>query len=202
MSAAERLKYYTPAPSVLYPHRYTVAEYLAIAASSDTKLEYVAGYIITAEASDSYTHAVIAANLLHALHHALQGKPCKALGSDLKVATDVSFRYPDALVVCGEPQFYENKNTILTNPIILAEVVSSSSNIRDYVTKRLAYFGIASLRHYLVVEQDVPTVSVYSKTADGILLFADYDFKNAHIPLAALDISLTVNDIFEGVVFG
>ena len=130
MSAAERLKYYTPSLSIAYPNRYSIADYLDIESASDTKLEYVNGYIITADADETYTHAVIAANLLTALSNNLKGKPCRALGSDLKIATNISFRYPDALVLCGEPEFYKNKNNIVTNPIVLAEVVSSGSNIR------------------------------------------------------------------------
>ena len=203
MSAAERLKYYTPSLSVAYPNRYTVAEYLAIAAATDARLEYTNGCIVENEAGGSFRHALIAANALTALNIALKGAPCKAIGSDLKVATEVSFRFPDALIVCREPEFYDKNQTILTNPTVLMEVVSSESSVRDYVTKRLEYFSIPSLRHYIVIEQEVPTVSVYTKNQNATLSFVDYDFKSNIIRLDGiidtLNIVINMNDIYEGV---
>jgi Uma2 family endonuclease len=198
MSAAENLRY-TPTLSVAYPRTYTVAKYLEIEANSDEKLDFVNGYIIKAEAGGTFAHALIGMNIGVALKNALKGKPCKVLGSDMKIKIEDVFRFADALVVCGEPEFHNTKKTALSNPTVLIEVVSADSDKRDYITKRLEYFKIPSLRHYIVVEQALPFVSLYTKTADNLQFFADYDAENPMVPLPALEISLNLVDIYESV---
>lgn len=198
MSAAERLQY-TPPLSISYPRKYTVAEYLEIEANSDEKLEFVNGFIVKAEAGGTYEHALIGANTIGALKNALKGKPCKVLGSDLKIAIERFFRFPDGVVVCGEPEFHTENKTALCNPTVLIEVVSADSDKRDYVTKRLEYFKIPSLRHYIVIEQALPFVSLYTKDANNTQSFADFDAETPDVPLPALDITLNFADIYEGV---
>jgi Uma2 family endonuclease len=84
----------------------------------------------------------------------------------------------------------------------LVEVVSPESSLRDYVDKRLEYFEIESLKHYIIIEQNAPAVFVYTKNNDGTLLLTGYDFKKPSIYLPALDISINVNDMYEAVEFG
>jgi Uma2 family endonuclease len=198
MSAAEHLRY-TPTLSVTYPRKYTVAEYLEIEANSDEKLEFVNGYIVQAEAGGTFAHALIGTNIIGTLKAALKGKPCSVLGSDMKIVIDDSFRFSDGIVVCGEPEFHADKKTALSNPTVLIEVVSADSDKCDYITKRLEYFKILSLRHYIVVEQTQPFVSLYSKNIENTQFFADFDAKTPIVPLTALDISLAFADIYEGV---
>jgi Uma2 family endonuclease len=198
MSAAENLRY-TPRLSIAYPRKYTVAEYLEIEANSDEKLEFVNGYIVQAEAGGTFAHALIGTNIIGTLKAALKGKPCKVLGSDMKIAIDDLFRFSDGIVVCGEPEFHNEKKTALSNPTVLIEVVSADSDKRDYITKRLEYFKIPSLRYYIVAEQALPFVSLYTKTADNLQFFADFDAENPIIHLTDLSISLSLLDIYEGV---
>jgi Uma2 family endonuclease len=116
MSAAERFKYYPPLLSVTFPRKYTIEEYLQMVEQTDEKLEYVNGCIVTAEMGGSYSHTLIASNIVALLHTALRGKPCRSHNGDFKIKTKTSFRFADAFVVCGEPQFTSDKKTSLTNP--------------------------------------------------------------------------------------
>jgi Uma2 family endonuclease len=202
MSAAKHLDYYPPLLSVAFPRKYTVEEYLEIAAQSEHKLEYVNGYIVKAEMGGTYTHSTIGINLSVALHRALKGKPCKAHSNDLRIKTKKNFRFPDGLVVCGEPQFHNSKKTTLTNPSVLVEIVSPESRKRDYVDKRSEYFEIESLQHYIIIEQERAFVSVFSKNKDGLLVFADYNAENPTVLLPSLDITLNLEDIYDDVEFG
>jgi Uma2 family endonuclease len=199
MSAAERLSYYPPLLSVSFPRKYTVEEYLAIAAASDERLEYVNGCIIKNEAGGSYKHSLIASNIIGLLYGSLRGKPCSAHNGDVKIKTQTSYRLPDAFVVCGEPLFATDNETILLNPTVLVEVVSPESSMRDYVDKRLEYFEIESLQHYIIVEQEAPIVLLYTKNADNTLLLADYDLKKPIMQITALDISMDLREIYEKV---
>lgn len=208
MSAAERLNYFPPLLSVAFPRKYTVEEYFEIEAQSEEKLEYVNGYIvpkfldaITSEAGGTHTHALISTNVSIALGIALKGKPCYVIGSDLKIKSDANLRFPNAMVICDEPKFEENKNNVITNPSILVEVVSPESSKRDYGKKRLEYFTIESLMYYIIVEQDSPFISVYTKNTDGSFLLVDYNFNKPIIPLPLLNIQINLNDVYERVNF-
>ena len=208
MSAAERLRYFPPLLSVTFPRKYTVEEYLAIADASEEKLEYIKGYIVpkfsnkaSNEAGGTHTHALISTNVTLALGIALKGKPCYVIGSDLKIKADANLRFPDAMVICNEPKFEENNTNILTNPSVLVEVISPESSKRDYGKKRLEYFTIVSLLYYIIIEQDNPFVSVYTKNKDGSFLLMDYKFDTPIIHLVLLNIQIDLNDIYDRVFF-
>jgi Uma2 family endonuclease len=201
MATAKNLSYYPPLLSVTFPRKYTIEEYLEIGLQSEEKLDYVNGYIVQSKIDINYTHSTISSNILISLHQALKEKPYKALGSDLLIKTKNSFRFPDALVVSKNPEFYNNKKTTLLNPIVLVEVVSPESSMRDYVEKRLEYFDIESLQHYIIIEQDAPLVFVYTKNTDDSLLLRAYDLKKQIIPLPALNLSINIADIYDGVDF-
>jgi Uma2 family endonuclease len=201
MSAAERLNYFPPLLSATFPRKYTVEEYLEIVNASEERLEYVNGYIVKAEMGGTYNHSTIGMNIAFALRQALKDKPCRVHGTDLRVKTKNSFRLPDALVICGEPQFHNPTKTTVTNPIILVEVVSPESSTRDYIDKRIAYFEIETLQHYMIIEQLRPAVTVYTRNSNGAITVADYDFNNPIIMLSDLGIAIGLEDIYEGVEF-
>jgi Uma2 family endonuclease len=201
MAAAKNLSYYPPFLSSAFPRKYTVEEYLEIGVQSEEKLDYVNGYIVQSKIDINYTHSTISSNILISLHQALKEKPYKALGSDLLIKTKNSFRFPDALVVSKNPEFYNTTKTTLLNPTVLVEVVSPESSMRDYVEKRLEYFDIESLQHYIIIEQDAPVVFVYTKNTDDSLLLREYDLKKQIIPLPALNLSINITDIYDGVDF-
>jgi Uma2 family endonuclease len=188
MVAAKNLSYYPPLLSSAFPRKYTVEEYLEIGLQSEEKLDYVNGYIVQSKIDINYTHSTISSNIFISLHQALKEKPYKALGSD-------------ALVVSKNPEFYNTTKTILLNPTVLVEVVSPESSMRDYVEKRLEYFDIESLQHYIIIEQDAPLVFVYTKNTDDSLLLREYDLKKQIIPLPALNLSINITDIYDGVDF-
>ncbi len=59
------------------------------------------GFAPIAMTGGTFEHAIIQANLIRALGNRLQGKPCRALGSELKIAASGIIRYPDAFAVCS-----------------------------------------------------------------------------------------------------
>jgi len=72
------------------------------------------------------------------------------------------YTYPDVSVVCGEPVFFRTDN--LVNPILLVEVLSKSSRQHDRTTKFLEYKSIPSLKQYVIIDPDPPSISVFTKT--------------------------------------
>lgn len=89
---------------------YTADEYLAREELAETRHEYLAGQIY-AMAGGSYNHEVIGGNLFAALHQAVRTSSCLAFGSNMKIRIDAHdlYTYPDAMVLCGKPQFQKNR---------------------------------------------------------------------------------------------
>ena len=104
--------------------------------------------------------------------------------------------------ICQKIATFVITNThILTNPSVLVEVISPESSKRDYGKKRLEYFTIESLLYYIIIEQDNPFVSVYTKNKDGSFLLMDYKFDTPIIHLDLLNIQIDLNDIYDRVFF-
>ena len=110
--------------------RYTHAEYVALEAASETKHEFHAGLIV-AMAGDTLEHGRLQASIASELRTALSQarKPCNVFGADARVFVEESDRsfYPDASVVCGKRQVAFDDPHAMTNPIVIVEVLSDST---------------------------------------------------------------------------
>jgi Uma2 family endonuclease len=146
--------------------RYTYDEYLALEGSSNVKHEYLEGQIF-AIAGGTPEHAALAAAVIGLLFPALRGGRCRAHDSDLRVrvpATGLS-TYPDVTVVCG-PSERDGKDTMaVTNPTLLVEVTSRSTEDYDRGDKFDHYKRLPSLRQYVVVSHRERRVEVWTRGA-------------------------------------
>ncbi len=147
---------------------YTFAEYIALEEKSDTKHELINGEIY-ATAHGTPEHSRLSARMIVALDKALAGRPCEVFTSDMRVrvmATGLA-TYPDVAVVCGKLEIDpENRNTI-TNPILLVEVLSDSTEKYDRTDKFKHYVRLPSLRDYLLVDQHEPRIEHYVRNDNG-----------------------------------
>src|SRR5271169_4702952 len=136
----------------------TAEEYLQAERKAAFKSEYYDGQVF-AMAGVTLRHTRIATNLVIELGAALKGGPCQVFNSDLRVHIPASglYTYPDASVVCGDPVVYQTDN--LENPVVIAEVLSKSTQHHDRTTKFLDYQSIPSLKEYLLVSQQAHTIT-------------------------------------------
>ena len=148
--------------------RYTVEEYLRLAEASPTKLEYCGGEIIDM-AGATLDHNRIAANLIGELRNRLKGRDCEAVGSDQRVlAADDRYAYPDVTVFCDEPVFDpRDPRMTITNPRVLIEVLSPSTEASDRGEKFIRYINLPELQEYFLVSQDRPQVQSFYRQPDG-----------------------------------
>jgi Uma2 family endonuclease len=149
-------------------HRYTFAEYVRLEEFSNVKHEYLAGEIY-AMAGGTPDHAALAMNLGAALVGRLGERPCRVFSSDLRVrvlATGLA-SYPDVSVVCGPlERDPEDRNTV-TNPLLVCEVLSDSTEDYDRGEKLDHFKRIVSLQECVLVSHRVPQVSVWRRGVDG-----------------------------------
>ncbi len=148
------------------PH-YSYEQYLRLLAETDLKLEYCDG-IIYAMAGGTVAHAALGASAMYALRQALPAS-CTVFSSDLKVRIETSdlSTFPDASVVCGLPQRSPIDKDAITNPAILVEVTSASTEDYDRGDKLSHYKQIPGLRAVLFVSHRTPRVTVIARTVDG-----------------------------------
>jgi Uma2 family endonuclease len=141
----------------------TSDEFLAWEAGQDLKWEFD-GFQPVAMTGGTRAHAVVQANLVTALTNRLHGKPCRAYGSDLKIQTGPSYRYPDASVSCT--QFPDNE-TLVAEPVVIFEVLSASTSSDDRTVKLAEYKSLPSVRRYVMLEQDRVFATVITRTDAG-----------------------------------
>jgi Uma2 family endonuclease len=142
----------------------TYAEYLAHEATSELKHEYLRGDV-WAMAGGTPTHARLCASLARCLGNRLQGKGCVPYSSDLRVRIEQTDRstYPDLTVVCGAEQTASDDTNAITNPTVIVEVLSESTERSDRGEKFAHYQRLASLQEYVLVAQDSQRVEVFRR---------------------------------------
>ena len=141
----------------------TPDEFLAWEAGQELKWEFD-GFQPVAMTGGTRAHSVIQANLVTALTNRLHGKPCRAYGSDLKVQSGVSYRYPDASVSCTA---FPDSVTIVAEPVVIFEVLEAGIAGDDRTVKLAEYKSLPSVRRYIKVEPDRMFASVITRSDTG-----------------------------------
>jgi Uma2 family endonuclease len=161
-----------PAP---FGHRYTYEEYLAYERDSGLKHEYDNGEIF-AMAGGSRRHNALASRISAALE---QGRTagCVAFQSDQKIRVLATGKatYPDATLVCGpiEGDPADPLGATITNPTLLVEVLSPSTEQEDRGNKWQHYQLIPSLQEYVIVSQSERRVEHYRRLPSGAWEYRD-----------------------------
>lgn len=156
------------------PNRMTYAEYLELEEASDTKHEYLRGEIFAMAGGTPEHGALMAAVIVH-LGIALGDRPCRIYTSDVRVrieATELT-TYPDASVVCGPVVTSKSDRNAITNPILIVEVLSDSTEAYDRGEKFDHYRHLPSLREYLLVSQRRQKLESYRKNEQGIWMLSE-----------------------------
>jgi Uma2 family endonuclease len=180
--------------------RVSVEHYLAGERRSHVKHEYLYG-VLYAMPGARNVHNRIASNVLGKLDARLTGQPCQPFNSDTKIrirmATQTRFYYPDVSVVCRPNPPHES---FQDEPVVITEVVSRRTRRFDEGEKKDGYQSIPTLQVYMVVEQDMPLVTVFRRTKGGFER-EEYSGLDAVIPLPEIHTELPLVEIYRGVEF-
>ncbi len=125
---------------------------------------------IYAMAGVSRWHNEINGNLVAFFFTRFREKQCRAYFNDLRLAVDwqSTYTYPDLVVVCGRPLFLPGvKPDTLTNPTLIFEILSPSTEYIDRNFKLESYLRLESLQGYFLVAQDAPQIEAYICADDG-----------------------------------
>lgn len=183
-------------------HYYSLDEYFAIEEAGDARYEYWDGEIICMSGG-SRAHLRNSDNVFFRLRQKLGSGLCQAFTSLLPVKTPTlqPYRYPDATVGCGELIFETIRGVdALVNPVLIVEVLSPTSALRDREDKFHAYQAIKSFKEYLLIAQDRPHVTHYLRQPDGRWSREDVTDFNTTLKLESIDCVLSLAEIYEDVI--
>lgn len=181
--------------------RYTFREYLELEASSDVRYEFFDGAVF-AMSGGSPDHSRLAANVINILATQLVGKPCQAFTSDLRVRvleTGLA-THPDVSVVCGALKRDPEDNNTVTNPVVIVEVLSPSTQRYDREEKAAHYRRIPSLATYVLISQEEQRLEVFSRNTDGSWTLREA--RSGAMDLSAISCSLAVADVYRNPLAG
>ena len=174
---------------------YTEDEYFAFEREAFGRWEYVEGQI-RAMSGGTDDHNTIAVNIGATLRSALASRGCRIYVADMKVHTgDGVNTSPDAAVVCGPRQYHRGKTDIITNPVLIVEVLSYSTQCYDRGEKFDHYKTIPALMDYLLVAPDTARVFLYTRQEDHWEL-RDVSGLRSAVHLPSVETNLALADIY------
>jgi len=148
---------------------YSKEEYLEMEAAADYKSEYYQGEIF-AMSGGSLKHSRICVNLNRSIWEATRNKDCGGFESNMKleIAEADAYVYPDLMVVCGDVKVAENTTDVITNPVLIIEVLSPGTESFDRGKKFEYYRTVPALKEYVLVSQDKPRIEIYFRNDRNI----------------------------------
>lgn len=184
--------------------RYTIDEYLRAEYDAEQRHEYYDGLVV-AMAGGSPQHSLIISNVIGELRNGWKGGPCRVYDSNLRVRVPRSrlYVYPDATVICGPTQHDADdpKRQTITNPKLIVEVLSDSTDHLDYGPKLRRYLECETLEEYVLVAQETPHVHVFFRQEGGTWLFTPVIEFGETVKLRSVGVDLPLREIYAGVEF-
>jgi Uma2 family endonuclease len=179
--------------------RMTVSDFLAWRAdlSDDGRYELVGGQPVRLMSPTNIRHARIQRNASEALRRAVveSGVTCEVFDAGPGVAVGIDgdeCRIPGVVVTCART--IDESAYLVPEPVIVVEVASRSTRLADVNDKVDFYSGIASIRHYLVIEQDQRRVVYHGRGPSGGL--EPRILRQGNIALDPPGIALALPDLY------
>jgi Uma2 family endonuclease len=168
---------------------------MTIANDSEIKYEYIDGEIV-AMAGGTIVHGRLIGRAMTVLGRLLEGKPCVALPSDVRVRIRAADRatYPDLHVVCGEVEHDSEDDHAIVNPTVIVEVLSESTAQSDRTFKFFAYRRLKSLRDYVLVSQAERRVDIFRR--EGRRWAVDEYATGERFRLDSIEIEVGVDELY------
>lgn len=181
---------------------YTAEEYLALELASDSRSEYRNGQIIPMTGGTP-AHNQIASALNALLWFGLRGKPYSLFVADqrLWIPSADLYTYPDVMVIAHPLKLKSGRKDTVMNPLLIAEVLSESTQGYDRGDKFAAYRTISTLQEYLLIEQSKPAVEQFVKQTENQWLLTAHSGLEAKVKLQSVEVEIALADLYESVGF-
>ncbi|HEX3477349.1 MAG TPA: Uma2 family endonuclease [Kofleriaceae bacterium] len=183
------------------PRRTTYADYLAAEQVSERRHEFLDG-VIVAMAGGSDEHNAIAFRF-GGLFMTRLARGCRGYTPDQRfwIAAATRARYSDGSIICGPPAHPPHDGQATTNPLVVVEVLSPSSEGDDDGDKRRDFQSLASLQTYVLAAQDERCVKVYRRDERGAWRAEPDIYRDGgSFELPRLTRAITVDEIYDDIL--
>jgi Uma2 family endonuclease len=175
---------------------FSIDEYLSLEEGANVRHEYFDGEIF-AMSGGTINHNQIAQNAAALLRN----RNCRSYLIDLRVRTASGlYTYPDVVQICGAPAYTSERPPSVTNPVVIAEVLSESTRDYDRGQKFELYRATPTLRDYLLIDQYAVDVE-HRFLAGGRWESQRYTSQQDAFRLTAVDLTIQVAALYDLVDF-
>ena len=184
-------------------NKMTPGEYLALERSSlDIKHEFFNGEIF-AMVGAGRNHNRINVNLTRELGNDFKTDKfaCDLFSNDMRVKIEDGYAYPDIVIFCGDAAFEDNKFDTLTNPLIIMEILSDSTEAFDRGDKFAYYRNIPTFKEYILVSQKKYRVEQFILSDDGRWEYRSYEDSDKVLKMESIKLELPLSEIYLNVKF-
>lgn len=181
---------------------YTIEEYLEFEVNSDIRHEHINGEIIPMTGGTP-NHNDLGGNFYILLKSTLKNKKYRIFYVDqrLWIPEFGIHTYPDVMVVAKPIELEPGRKDTVTNPVLIAEVLSKSTKSYDKDGKFAAYRTIPTFQEYLLIDQYTPHVEQYVKTDANKWIFSEYNSLEDCVELTSIACEISLADIYEDIEF-
>jgi Uma2 family endonuclease len=176
------------------------AEYLVLDRAAETRHEYSDGLLV-AMSGGTGRHSLLIGEVSRLLGNVLADRSCAVSVTELRlqVAHGAAYLFPDIMVICGAFQYSDGPKDTVTNPTVIVEVLSGSTERWDRVGKFACYRQVPSLREYILVSQDEICIEWYTRHDDGEWVYHAATGPEEVCHLTSLDINLPLADVYRKI---
>lgn len=174
----------------------TVDEYITHELASERRSEYINGQLFEMPGEKDVNNEI--AGFLYILFVTLlRPKGFHVYNHDVKVKIidAEKYYYPDVFIT--EEQKTETNQYIKSSPVLIAEVVSESSQVNDYVDKYIDYTKIPSLEYYMIVEPETLLITVYQKSEENTWNAVKYTRRDDQVKLDKLQVLFLLSEVYK-----
>lgn len=189
--------------STAVQRRVSLTAYFRAEEKTLSKNEFHDGIVIPM-AGAKLNHNILASKAVKLLDNFIEEQSYSYIvsNSDTKIRIEAYNKvvYPDAVVICEKPIFFEGREDTIMNPLVVVEVMSASSEVFDRSLKFDYYRTIESFKEYVLLRQEAQRVTVYTKQPDATWILRDYTGPDATAILYALhNCPLPLKRLYAGI---
>ncbi len=181
---------------------YSPEEYLQLEEESIEKHEYRNGEIVLMTGGTT-NHNRLVLEFCTYLNFALREQNAEVFVGDVRlwIPSHREYTYPDIMVVQGQPIYQTPGTTTITNPTIIVEVLSKSTQARDRGDKFRFYRSIPEFKEYILIDQYSVLVEHFVKTSEHQWMLTEYETKESKLSLDSVEFEMSLEELYKRVNF-
>jgi Uma2 family endonuclease len=181
---------------------YTPEEYLALEETAIDKSEYHDGEIVTMPGGTT-NHNKLALNFCRKFPLTIKEQNYEIFINDVRlwISQNRRYFYPDIMVIQGETIYQGTNQTVVTNPLVIIEVLSNSTKNYDRGNKFFFYRSIPTFREYILIDQYSYHIEQFAKNSKSKWELTEYDSEDSVLTLESVEFQIPMRDIYQRINF-